>query len=80
MTELHPEVLIHEPGANGEMILIGAEFIIPFTVLPKSAPAPTLYGQKFFDRAVFGLWGLHVWTHRANPSGLFAPCNSRVHC
>ena len=27
-----------------------------------------------------GVWGLHVWTHRINPKGTFAPWNPRVHC
>ncbi|MFL5617715.1 MAG: hypothetical protein ACJ79A_04895 [Gemmatimonadaceae bacterium] len=27
---------------------------------------------------VFGVWALHVWTHRANPSGLFASWNARA--
>ena len=77
---LHPEVLIYEPGTNGEMSLVGVEFIIPLTVLPKTAPAPVLFGQKFVVNDVFGVWALHVWTHRANPSGLFAQWNPRVHC
>lgn len=77
---LHPEVLIYEPGTNGEMSLVGVEFIIPFAVLPKTSPAPVLFGQKFLADDAFGLWGLHVWTHRTNPSGLFAPWNPRVHC
>ena len=77
---LHPEVLIYEPGTNGEMSLVGVEFIIPFAVLPKASPAPVLFGQEFQADDAFGLWGLHVWTHRTNPSGLFATWNPRVHC
>jgi hypothetical protein len=77
---LRPEVLIYEPGTNGEMSLVGVEFLVPFTVLPKTAPAPALFGQKFQQNDVFGVWALHVWTHRTNPSGLFAMWNPRVHC
>jgi hypothetical protein len=75
-----PEVLIYEPGANGEMSLVGVEFLVPYTVLPKTANAPTLFGQKFKQNDVFGVWALHVWTHRLNPSGTFADWNPRVHC
>jgi hypothetical protein len=39
-----------------------------------------LFGQKFSQNEVFGVWALHVWTHRTNPRGLFAPWNPRVHC
>jgi hypothetical protein len=49
-------------------------------VVPKTAAAPALFGQKFIQNDVFGLWTLHVWTHRTNPSGLFASWNPRVHC
>jgi len=77
---LHPEALIYEPGTNGEMSLVGVEFLVPFAAVPKTAPPPVLFGQKFQVNDVFGVWALHVWTHRANPSGLFANWNPRVHC
>ena len=77
---LHPEALIYEPGTNGEMSLVGVEFIVPFAAVAKTAAAPSLFGQQFLPNDVFGVWALHVWTHRANPSGLFASWNPRVHC
>jgi hypothetical protein len=77
---MHPEVLIYEPGADGDMALVGVEFIVPFAILPKTATPPTLFGQKFSINDVFGVWALHVWTHRLNPSGTFADWNPRVHC
>jgi hypothetical protein len=77
---LHPEALIYEPGASGAMSLVGVEFIVPFSEIPRSAEAPVLFGQKFSVNDVFGVWALHVWTHRANPTGLFSPWNPRVHC
>jgi hypothetical protein len=77
---LHPEVLIYEPGPSGAMSLVGVEFVVPFAVVPKTAPPPVLFGQAFIPDDVFGLWTLHVWTHRVNPSGLFQQWNPRVHC
>lgn len=76
----HPEVLIYEPGTDGQMSLVGVEFLVPFTLVPKTAPAPVLFGQKFEVNDVFGVWALHVWTHRTNPAGTFATWNARVHC
>lgn len=76
----HPEVLIYEPGTDGQASLVGVEFLVPFSVLPKTSPAPVLFGQKFQVNDVFGVWALHVWTHRANPAGTFATWNARVHC
>ena len=75
-----PEALIYEPGTDGEKSLVGVEFIVPFTAVPKTSTAPMLFGQQFQPNDVFGVWGLHVWTHRVNPSGLFAMWNPRVHC
>jgi hypothetical protein len=77
---LQPEALIYEPATNGDAVLVGVEFIVPFAAVPKTAAAPELFGQKFQPNDVFGVWGLHVWTHRANPSGIFSPWNPRVHC
>jgi hypothetical protein len=77
---LHPEALIYEPGTDGEASLVGVEFIIPFSAVSEQSPAPTLFGQRFTPNEVFGVWGLHVWTHRINPSGTFAMWNPRVHC
>jgi len=77
---LRPEALIYEPGTSGQMSLVGVEFIVPFSAIAKTAPAPVLFGQTFAENEVFGVWALHVWTHRRNPSGTFAPWNPRVHC
>lgn len=77
---LRPEALIYEPGTNGEMSLVGVEFLVPYDAVPRTAAPPVLFGQKFSQNDVFQVWALHVWTHRANPSGLFASWNPRVHC
>lgn len=77
---LHPEVLIYEPGTDGQSSLVGVEFVIPFDALSRESPAPVLFGQRFVKNDVFGVWALHVWTHRINPSGTFADWNPRVHC
>ncbi|MEP6834051.1 MAG: hypothetical protein ABJB74_11680 [Gemmatimonas sp.] len=77
---LHPEALIYEPGTDGQASLVGVEFIVPFALVPKTSPAPVLFGQKFEVNDVFGVWALHVWTHRTNPAGTFATWNARVHC
>ena len=72
--------LIYEPGTSRALTLVVVEFVVPFAVISKSSPAPVLFGQHFLPNDVFGLWTLHVWTHRSNPSGLFASWNPRVHC
>ena len=77
---LYPEALIYEPGTNGEASLVGVEFIVPYAAVARSATPPRLFNQDFVRNDVFQVWALHVWTHRANPSGVFASWNPRVHC
>jgi hypothetical protein len=77
---LEPELLLYEPQSNGRLRLVGIEYIVPFTVVPPTADPPTLFGQEFHLNFVFGVWALHVWVWRHNPSGLFADWNPQVSC
>lgn len=77
---LEPELLLYEPQKNGRMRLVGVEYIIPFTELPATAPAPTLLGQTFHADPGPQIWALHVWVGTHNPSGIFADWNPTVTC
>lgn len=82
----HPQALIYEPQANGELKLVGVEFIILATALPpNSTPeveghlmnyidSPNRYGVPvpFFE--------LHVWAWRDSPLGPFVDWNNHVTC
>lgn len=79
-----PEALIYEPGPDGRMRLVGAEFItfaadwvneVPVLEghLLHYAGAPNRYGIPAF-------YQIHVWAWRDNPDGTFADWNSRVSC
>lgn len=74
-----PELLLYEPQANGELRLVAVEYIVPFTAWTAAEP-PRLYDQSFHRNEAFGLWVLHVWHFRENPSGIFADWNPRVSC
>jgi hypothetical protein len=75
-----PELLLYEPAQNGELRLVAVEYIIPYSFHPRSAEPPVLFGQQFAQVDAFGLWGLHAWVWKENPSGIFAPWNPRVGC
>jgi hypothetical protein len=77
---LEPELLLYEPQANGRLRLVAVEYIVPFAFVPPTAEPPTLLGQEFHLNFEFGLWGLHVWLWRHNPSGIFADWNPKVSC
>jgi hypothetical protein len=74
----NPEALLYEPGSNGQLNLVGVEYVIPKDAWTKSEP-PELFGKKFKLNA-FDLWALHVWAWENNPSGLYADWNPRVSC
>ena len=75
-----PEALIYEPQKNGSLRLVGIEYVVPFSILPPEAEAPTLFGQSFQHNFGDGLWMLHVWVWRHNPNGMFATWNPNVSC
>lgn len=76
---LKPEVMLYAPDAQGNLKLVAVEYI----VINVGQPAPTFDGHPF---DVGGTpvpvphWSLHVWVHRDNPSGTFAPFNPDVNC
>lgn len=77
---LEPEILQYEPRKNGQLRLVGVEYVIPFTEIPATADPPELLGHEFHANEDAGLWALHVWLWRHNPSGLHADWNPKVSC
>jgi hypothetical protein len=76
---LEPEVMMYEPLANGEMKLVGVEYVVPLAAWTAATP-PQLYGQTFQRNEMFQVWALHAWIWKDNPSGVFASWNPNVSC
>ena len=74
-----PEILLYERTADGQYRLTGVEYIVPFSAWSHSEP-PSIMGQNLKRADNLGVWYLHVWIWKANPSGLFADWNPRVAC
>lgn len=74
---LRPELLMYEPQPNGKLVLIGVDYVVP---LAASAQPPTLLGVPFMRNEPLGVWALHIWSWRPNPSGMFAAWNPKVSC
>ncbi len=74
-----PELLLYEPQKNGKLRLVAVEYAIPFTDWTAAEP-PRLFGRNFHENFDFGLWVLHVWAQRDNPSGRFEDWNPAVSC
>jgi hypothetical protein len=89
-----PQALIYEPQSNGEMKLVGVEFIIFASALPAGA-APEVQGHlmQYIEGpstarpdaspnryGLPGFFELHVWAWRENPQGPFVDWNNHVSC
>lgn len=76
---LQPELLMYEPQADGSMQLVGVDYVIPFDQWT-GVEAPTVLGVPMARNEPLGVWALHIWSWRPNPSGMFAPWNPGVSC
>ena len=83
----HPQALIYEPSSNGQMKLVGVEFItFASTWLQNNSSPPVLEGQVFLYVAspnrfnIPAFFELHVWAWRDNPQGDFVDWNNLVTC
>lgn len=89
-----PQALIYEPQSNGELKLVGVEFIILASALPSGA-APQVEGHLMLyidgqspsrPNATPNRYGLpaffelHVWAWKDNPQGSFVDWNNHVTC
>jgi len=82
----HPQALIYEPS-NGQMSLVGVEFIVDATTwLKNNASPPVLEGQTFLfvdspnRYNIPSFFELHVWAWRSNPMGPYMDWNDHVSC
>ncbi|HUP87941.1 MAG TPA: hypothetical protein VM100_01180 [Longimicrobiales bacterium] len=76
----HPEILLYEKRANGEYVLNGVEYIVPYRAWSKDSVPPVVMGQKMLHENKLNIWSLHVWAWNKNPNGLFADFHPSVQC
>ncbi len=89
-----PQALIYEPQSNGELKLVGVEFIVFASAIP-AGPAPQVEGHlmHYIDGpsasrpdgtpnryGLPGFFELHVWAWQPNPQGSFVDWNDHVSC
>ncbi len=82
-----PQIVIYEPKPNGELKLIGADFLLLADAWnARHLGPPELMGQLFhlFESPNrFGLpafYTLHVWAWKDNPNGAFVNWHPNVNC
>jgi hypothetical protein len=83
----HPELVIYEPKPNGNVKLIGAEFLVLKDQWDAAhAEPPQLMGQVFhLNKApnryrLPAFYSLHVWAWKENPFGAFVNWHPHVSC
>jgi len=82
-----PEIILYEPAANGQVRLVGADYLVFADAWDKThSSAPELMGQKFQQFEApnrFGLprfYTLHVWAWKENPTGTFVNWHANISC
>ena len=82
-----PEIVIYEARPNGQLKLIGADYLVLAEAWNATHDAPPeLMGQLFhlFESPNrFGLpdfYTLHVWAWKDNPNGAFVNWHPKVSC
>jgi hypothetical protein len=83
-----PEIVIYEPRPNGQVRLIGADFLVFKDAWDAEHPGepPQIKGQLlhlFENPNRFGLpdfYTLHVWAWKDNPTGTFVNWHANVSC
>ena len=73
-----PQAMVYEVEKN-KLQLVAVEWITPIQDPSNlSEPAPTLLGQTFTRLDFLGVWALHAWLWRPNPTGMFKNFNPAV--
>jgi hypothetical protein len=75
-----PEAMVYTPSPNG--LQLGAvEYIVPATPWDEAnSEPPQLLGQSFHLNTNLGVYVLHAWIWKNNPSGMFEDWNPNVSC
>jgi hypothetical protein len=78
---LKPEAMVYAPRQNGSLALGAVEYIVPAAAWDAAhSQPPTLFGQVFGLEEALGVYELHAWIWRNNPSGVFYEWNPKVSC
>jgi hypothetical protein len=82
-----PEIVIYEPARNGQLKLVGADYLVFADAWDKKGVGtPQLMGQLlhlFESPNRFGLpafYTLHVWAWKDNPTGMFVNWHAKISC
>jgi len=77
-----PEAMVYTPGPNGILQLGAVEYIVPAVAWDAEGYThpPVLFGRFFHLNEALGVYVLHAWAWKNNPSGMFEDWNPNVSC
>jgi hypothetical protein len=74
----HPELLVYSPDTAGVPHLVAVEYAVPLDLSPNPPEGFPGDDDVWERNETFGIWTLHAWAWRDNPSGFFADTNPLV--
>lgn len=78
---LQPEAMVYVPGPNGILQLGAVEYIVPAAAWDaEHSELPQVIGHEFHLNPSLGVYVLHIWIWKNNPSGMFEDWNPKVSC
>jgi hypothetical protein len=77
-----PEAMVYTPGPDGILQLGAVEYVVPAVAWDAEGYThpPVLFGRFFHLNEALGVYVLHVWAWKHNPSGMFEDWNPNVSC
>jgi hypothetical protein len=80
--ELQPEAMVYIPSPNDGLQLGAVEYIVPAEAWDAAGNTepPTALGHNFHLNSTLGVYVLHAWIWKNNPSGMFEDWNPNVSC
>jgi hypothetical protein len=80
---LQPEVLVYEPGPQGQLRLVAVEWVVRGSASnpPGVSEPPIVLGMPMHILVPqVGFYITHAWVWKPNPAGMFADWNPAVSC
>ena len=78
---LAPEAMVYEANTDGQLEFVAVEYIVPAKEWDAQKTGhPTLYGQVFHMNEALGVYVLHAWVGKDNPTGVYHDWNPTVSC
>lgn len=77
-----PEAMVYTPGPDGNLQLGAVEYVVPAAAWDAEGHTdlPMLFGRYFHLNEALGVYVLHVWAWKHNPSDMFEDWNTNVSC